>query len=110
MVGALLLSYDYSALHAVIRALIGRCRTWHTHDRHDQILAFWEGYHESRRCSRDTYTEAYILVDEDKTPQKVSHFFSSLVGRPAVVVRPLVLNLVCIITNIKNKLTNLCGN
>ena len=21
----------------------------------------WEGYHESRRCSRDTYPESYIL-------------------------------------------------
>ena len=30
----------------------------------------WEGYHESRRCSRDTYPESYIteytLVYEDK--------------------------------------------
>ena len=23
-------------------------------------LNFWEGYHESRRCSRDTYPESYI--------------------------------------------------
>jgi len=23
-------------------------------------LPLWEGYHESRRCSRDTYPESYI--------------------------------------------------
>jgi len=23
--------------------------------------SFWEGYHESRRCSRDTYPESYII-------------------------------------------------
>ena len=34
-------------------------------------MDFWEGYRESRRCSRDTYPESYItkytLVYEDKT-------------------------------------------
>ena len=24
------------------------------------LNGFWEGYHESRRCSRDTYPESYI--------------------------------------------------
>ena len=24
---------------------------------------FWEGYHESRRCSKDTYPETYIALN-----------------------------------------------
>jgi len=28
-------------------------------------MSLWEGYHESRRCSRDTYPESYITKYED---------------------------------------------
>jgi len=38
---------------------------------HTLVGPLWEGYHESRRCSRDTYPESYIteytLVYEDES-------------------------------------------
>jgi len=45
----------------------------------------WEGFRESRRCSRDTYPESYIteyiLIYEDKIPASPSQPFSPSLSR-----------------------------
>ena len=72
-------------VHGAVRALVGR-QYDPTIDAECDIL--WEGYHESRRCSKGTYPESYStkhtcvrrlcphaddVVDESMKPSYVDH-------------------------------------
>jgi len=39
----------------------------------DLRVDLWEGYHESRRRSRDTFPESYTLAYEDKNQNRAVH-------------------------------------